>query len=54
MAEINIAKHRNGPAGVTVELTFLERFPKFANKAREQTEPIEQLAGESVPGGEAA
>jgi replicative DNA helicase len=52
VAEINIAKHRNGPAGVTVELTFLERFPKFANKARERTEPIEQLAGEPASNGE--
>jgi replicative DNA helicase len=45
IAEISIAKHRNGPAGLTVKLTFLERFPKFANLAR--TEPqVEQLAGD--------
>ena len=34
VAEISIAKHRNGPAGVHVELSFLSRFPKFANIAR--------------------
>jgi replicative DNA helicase len=34
VAEISIAKHRNGPAGVKVELSFLTRFPKFANIAR--------------------
>jgi replicative DNA helicase len=50
VAEISIAKHRNGPAGVTVELTFLERFPKFANKAREDR-PVEQPAGDGpAPG----
>ena len=53
VAEINIAKHRNGPAGVTVELTFLERFPKFASKAREATESIDQQI-EASAGGEAA
>src|SRR6266480_2988264 len=30
IAEVKIAKHRNGPVG-TVKLTFLERYPKFAN-----------------------
>ena len=34
VAEISIAKHRNGPAGVHVELSFLSRFPKFASIAR--------------------
>ncbi len=48
VAEILIAKHRNGPIG-RVELTFLERFPKFANKAREQGPPVEQLPGEGPP-----
>lgn len=33
IAEINIAKHRNGPIG-KVELTFLEHYTKFANLAR--------------------
>jgi replicative DNA helicase len=41
VAEISIAKHRNGPAGLTVELTFIERFPKFASKAREGATPIQ-------------
>jgi replicative DNA helicase len=53
VAEISIAKHRNGPAGLTVELTFLERYPKFASKAREEApieqSPIEQLSGEAPP-----
>jgi replicative DNA helicase len=47
-AEISIAKHRNGPAGVTVRLSFLTRFPKFANIARSE-KPIEQAAGEGPP-----
>ena len=34
VAEVLIGKHRNGPVG-TVELTFLERYPKFASIARE-------------------
>jgi replicative DNA helicase len=47
-AEIHVAKHRNGPAGVTVELSFLERFPKFANIARTER-PVEQSPGEGPP-----
>ena len=56
VAEISIAKHRNGPAGVHVELSFLTRFPKFANIARvepsiapraeEPAEPPAAQAGE--------
>lgn len=34
IAEVNIAKHRNGPIG-TVELVFMGEYTKFANKARE-------------------
>ena len=30
-----IGKHRNGPIG-SVELTFLDRYPKFASIARER------------------
>jgi replicative DNA helicase len=48
VAEISIAKHRNGPAGLTVELTFLERYPKFASKAREEA-AVEQLSSEAPP-----
>jgi replicative DNA helicase len=33
IADIIIAKHRNGPIG-DVEMTFLTRYPKFANIAR--------------------
>src|SRR5205823_11543068 len=33
-ADIIVAKHRNGPVGEVV-LTFLSRYPKFANLARE-------------------
>lgn len=33
IAEIHVAKHRNGPIG-KVELTFLEHYTKFANLAR--------------------
>ena len=47
-AEIAVAKHRNGPAGVHVELSFLSRFPKFANIARAER-PVEQPAGEGPP-----
>jgi replicative DNA helicase len=43
VAEILISKHRNGPTG-KIELTFLERYPKFASKAREERP--------SEPGGE--
>jgi replicative DNA helicase len=48
VAEIIVAKHRNGPVG-KFELTFLERFPKFANKARERPPGTEQLPGEGPP-----
>jgi replicative DNA helicase len=51
-AEISIAKHRNGPAGLTIKLSFLERFPKFASLARAEprTEPqVEQLSDQAPP-----
>jgi replicative DNA helicase len=44
-AEINIAKHRNGPAGLTVKLTFLERYPKFASLARSEPAAVDQSNG---------
>jgi len=50
VAEILVAKHRNGPTG-KVELTFLDRYPKFASKARDERSsarderPSEELAG---------
>jgi len=47
LADVIIAKHRNGPIG-SPKLVFLDRFPKFADFAgREQ--PIEQPAGEGPP-----
>jgi replicative DNA helicase len=46
-AELIIAKHRNGPVG-TVRLVFLEHYPKFADRAREDR-PVEQRAGEGPP-----
>lgn len=33
IAEIHIAKHRNGPIG-KVDLAFLEHYTKFANLAK--------------------
>ncbi|MGI8749136.1 MAG: replicative DNA helicase [Thermoleophilaceae bacterium] len=38
VAEIIIGKHRNGPVG-QVELTFLNRYPKFASMAAEGSAP---------------
>jgi len=35
IAEVLIGKHRNGPVG-GVELTFLDRYPKFMSKASER------------------
>jgi replicative DNA helicase len=46
-AELILAKHRNGPVG-TVRLVFLEHYPKFADRAREER-PVEQSAGEGPP-----
>lgn len=47
LADVIIAKHRNGPIG-TRKLVFLDRFPKFADYAG-QEQPIEQPAGEGPP-----
>ena len=33
-----IGKHRNGPVGA-VELTFLDRYPKFMSKAADAPPP---------------
>jgi replicative DNA helicase len=43
LAEVIIAKHRNGPVG-TKRLVFLDRFPKFADYSG-QDQPIEKPAG---------
>jgi replicative DNA helicase len=47
LADLIIAKHRNGPIG-TRKLVFLDRFPKFADFSG-QEQPIEQPAGEAPP-----
>jgi replicative DNA helicase len=47
LADLIIAKHRNGPIG-TRKLVFLDRFPKFANHSGQEA-PIEQPADEAPP-----
>jgi replicative DNA helicase len=47
LADLIIAKHRNGPIGAP-KLVFLDRFPKFADFAG-QDRPIEQPADEVPP-----
>jgi replicative DNA helicase len=47
IAELIVAKHRNGPIG-TVKLVFLQHYPKFADRARDE-KPVEQRAGEGPP-----
>ncbi len=49
LADLIIAKHRNGPIG-TPKLVFLDRFPKFADFAG-QEQPIEQPAGRRAAAG---
>ena len=48
VAELIIAKHRNGPIA-TVKLAFLNHLPKFADLAAEDRQPIDQAAGEGPP-----
>jgi replicative DNA helicase len=52
IAELIFAKHRNGPIG-TVRLVFLEHYPKFADRAREE-KPVEEAPGEGPPMSELA
>ncbi|MFN8160462.1 MAG: replicative DNA helicase [Solirubrobacterales bacterium] len=52
LADLIIAKHRNGPIG-TRKLVFLEQYPKFADHSG-QERPIEQPAGEAASPEEAA
>jgi replicative DNA helicase len=47
IADLLIAKHRNGPIG-DVELVFLSHYPKFADQARDD-KPKEQSSGEGPP-----
>ena len=48
VAEVKVAKHRNGPVG-TVKLTFLERYPKFANLYRERSSDVPLPAADGQP-----
>ncbi len=52
LADVIIAKHRNGPIGAP-KLVFLDRFPKFADFSGHER-PVEQPAGEGPPLEEAA
>jgi len=52
LADLIIAKHRNGPIG-TRKLVFLDRYPKFADHTGQEA-PIEQPVGEGPPLAEAA
>jgi replicative DNA helicase len=47
LADLIIAKHRNGPIGAP-KLVFLDRFPKFADYAGHE-QPIEQPSGDGPP-----
>jgi replicative DNA helicase len=47
LADVIIAKHRNGPIG-SPKLVFLDRFPKFADHSGHE-QPVEQPAGEGPP-----
>ena len=47
LADVIIAKHRNGPIG-SPKLVFLDRFPKFADHSGHEA-PVEQPAGEGPP-----
>jgi replicative DNA helicase len=47
LADLIIAKHRNGPIG-TRKLVFLDRFPKFADFSGQES-PIEQPVAEGPP-----
>src|SRR4029077_9513596 len=46
-AELILVQHRTGPVG-TIRLVFLEHYPKFADRARDER-PVEQRAGEGPP-----
>src|SRR6476659_6296196 len=52
LADVIIAKHRNGPIGAP-KLVFLDRFPKFADYSGHE-QPVEQPAGEGPPLDDAA
>ena len=47
LADVIIAKHRNGPIG-TRKLVFLDRYPKFADHTGQES-PIEQPVGGVEP-----
>lgn len=43
-AEVDIAKQRNGPAGVTVHLSFISSFTKFLNRTDREYHDVEEEA----------
>ncbi|MDP4008895.1 MAG: DnaB-like helicase C-terminal domain-containing protein, partial [bacterium] len=48
IAEIIIAKHRNGPVG-SIKLFFDEQTASFADLAKDMDASQEEISGESVP-----
>ncbi|HSK49667.1 MAG TPA: replicative DNA helicase [Solirubrobacterales bacterium] len=48
LADLIIAKHRNGPIG-TRKLVFLDRYPKFADQAHHDSSAVEQGGSEGPP-----
>jgi replicative DNA helicase len=47
-ADLIVAKHRNGPTG-DVPVVFLEKYPRFVDRARGPERPVEQKPGEGPP-----
>src|SRR5919109_3035645 len=47
-AQFIVAKHRNGPTG-TVDVVFLEQYPRFVDRAGGSERPVEQKPGEGPP-----
>jgi replicative DNA helicase len=42
-AEVDIAKQRNGPAGVAVKLSFISKCTRFVNRAEREAQDIEDM-----------
>ena len=47
-ADVIVAKHRNGPTG-DVPVVFLEKYPRFVDRAGGGERPVEQKPGEGPP-----